>query len=479
MSQQARDYQKKSIELIKSEFMMGHKKVLLWLATGAGKTFTFCDMVKTASNKGKRSIIVVRGRKLVDQASKRLFREHVPHGVLMNGHWNYRPQMPVQVVSIDTAISRNLKPEADLIIIDEVHLFGIDSKASQFIAQYDNAFVIGVTATPWVPKGLIHLADTVVHPISMQELIDQGYLCDFRYFAPSEPDLTGVKISSSTKDYVNNQLEDAMVAGQLTGKIIDHWKKIAPDMPTLLFAVNIHHSKILTEKFRAAGIAAEHCDADTPDAEREEIIFRLESGQTKIICNVGIFCTGVDIPCLRAIIMARPTMSLNLFIQQAGRGTRVFPGKEKCILLDHAGNIVRHGFPTEESEVDLSGSQSSTHIRKSKICKNCFCVYRGTICPECGVEPPEREMALIEESEAELKEIKKRERNPIEQFIIDLEKQRKKSKYKKGWTWHKLVDRFGFEECKPYLPLWFIDKIESGRSNIFSHSPFRGLQRND
>src|SRR6266567_2858736 len=101
MSDDSRDYQTKGMDLIRNEFMKGNRKVLLWLATGGGKTFVFCRMIKDAVAKNKKAIIVVRGRKLVDQASKRLTREHVQHGVHMANHWNYRPTLPVQVCSID------------------------------------------------------------------------------------------------------------------------------------------------------------------------------------------------------------------------------------------------------------------------------------------------------------------------------------------------------------------------------------------
>ena len=233
--------------------------------------------------------------------------------MLMANHWNYRPNERCQVCSIDTLIARKLYPEADLIILDEAHLFTKKSQAGEFVQYYkDRSYIVPVTATPYLPEGLRHVAETFVHPITMEQLIEEGHLIKFRYFAPSEPDLKDVRISSTTKDYVTDELEKAMVAGQLTGKIIDNWKKIASDRKTILFAVNVHHSKLLTERFNQAGIKAEHCDADVPDKERNEIIKRLESGETRVVCNVGIFCTGVDIPSLGAIIMARPTKSYNL-----------------------------------------------------------------------------------------------------------------------------------------------------------------------
>ena len=219
----------------------------------------------------------------------------------MAKHWNYKPYEKVQVCSIDTLLARGIKPKADLMIIDEAHLFGPDSKASDLINEY-GCFVLAVTATPYCPKGLSHLADVIVHPITMLELIQQGSLVDFRYFAPSSPDMKGVKIQDG--EFNNAQTEERMVTGQLTGKIIDHWVKLSNNRPTICFAVNIHHSKFLVQKFLDAGISAEHCDADTSDSEREEIIKRIESGKTKIVSNVGILCTGIDIPCVSSIILA-------------------------------------------------------------------------------------------------------------------------------------------------------------------------------
>lgn len=435
-------------------------------------------MVKDAITRGKKAMIVVRGRKLVDQASKRLAREGVDHGVLMAGHWNFRPHLPVQVCSIDTLIARGMKPQADLVIVDEAHLFGPDGKAADLLSQYD-CYMVSVTATPYVDAGLRHLADAMVRPITMDELVSQGHLVPFRYFAPSEPDLRGVKINASTKDYNPEQLEERMTAGNLTGKIVDHWVKIAQGVPTICFAVNIHHSLILRDKFLSAGIPAEHCDADSSDAERNYAIKRLESGRTKIICNVGIMCVGVDIPSLGAIIMARATKSRNLYIQQAGRGTRTAPGKNHCILLDHAGNIRRHDFPTVEPDVDLDGRvKSESHKAESKICKECFAIYRGKLCPECGVAPAKEPPKPIEETNDELVEIK----NDLptfaatpEQWLIHFENLRVKTGRKQGWQFYKLLDKFEMKEVSHLLPAWFKKRLTmKAEENPFASSPYQG-----
>lgn len=452
-NQNARGYQAQSIDLIRNEFLKGNRKVLLWLATGGGKTFIFCKMVKEAVTRGKKAIIVVRGRKLVDQASHRLIRENVEHGVLMANHWNYRPHLPVQVCSVDTLIARSLKPEADLIIIDEAHL-STSKGYKEFLAQY-NAFIVAVTATPFVEASLRHVANSVVHPISMTGLVDLGFLVPFRIFAPSSPDLTDVKVSSSTKDYVVNQLEPVMSTRKLTGKIIDHWKKIANDRPTICFAVNIKHSKLLVEQFLENGIKAEHCDAETKDSERERIIERLESGETKVVCNVGILCTGVDIPSLGAIILARPTCSKNLYIQQCGRGTRPFQGKENCILLDHAGNVTKHGYPSDEPQINLDGRKIVERAKtESKVCEECFAVYRGKLCPECGSEKVTKTHS-IDETDELLKELAQIS-DPIKRELVRLQDLAKHTGRKPAWCFYKLTDTFGLVACMPYVPKWFV-----------------------
>ncbi len=467
-----RDYQIKSVAQIREQFSFGKKKVLLWLATGSGKTTIFSHIVKEAVGRRRTAIVVVRGRKLVDQASQRLTREGVEHGVLMAKHWQYRPHLPVQVCSIDTLISRDLRPKADLIIIDEAHL-ACSKGYKEFISDYPMSYIVAVTATPYVESGLTHIADVVVHPIGMLELIERGYLVPFKPYAAPPPDLSGVHTSSSTKDYVVKELESAMRKGKLTGRIIEHWKRIANGLPTICFAVNISHSKFLTEQFLQNGISAEHCDADTSDDERNRIIKRLESGITKVVCNVGILCTGVDIPCLGAIVMARPTQSRNLFIQQAGRGTRVFPGKANCILLDHAGNIDRHGMPTDEDEITLEGEIKSTSEKEYKTCKECFCVYRGKKCPECGTDAPAAPIEIPPETNDALVEIVD---DRFSSHLRRLKREAKNTGKKESWAYHKFIGIYGVEVSAQYLPQWFVTRYEQGLSDLFAKSPFKGVR---
>jgi superfamily II DNA or RNA helicase len=398
-------------------------KVLLWLATGAGKTWIFCKMTKESVSRDLKVIILVRGRKLVDQASQRLLRERVSHGVMMAGHWNYRPNSSVQVCSIDTLIARGIYPDADLIIIDEADL--AVSKGFNTVLdhpKYKDSYIVSCTATPWVEDGLRHIADSIVHPITMEELIEQGYLCGFTMYGPDNPDMSRCEISRSTKDYMTDQSSIIMSSELLTGNIVKHWKDKAFNRPTICFATNVKHSKLLTERFNDEGIRFEHLDADSTDGERNSVIGRVQSGETRGICNVGIAGRGVDIPCISAVIQARPWFQRNGFVQQCGRGTRLEKGKTDCVLLDHAGNWLRHGFPTDEPEVFLDGAPKTEKIPKeSKRCPNCFAIYRGTHCQECGHKPLVN-TSVIGESEGELKQITKQDIDRIAMRLKELKR---------------------------------------------------------
>lgn len=455
-----RDYQQRAIDQIREHFSVGRRRVLLHMATGAGKTVCFSHMLNEASIRGRNSIMVVRGKQLVEQASQRLFREGIRHGVIQANHWNRDRGAKVQICSIDTLTRRELRPPADLIVVDEAHL-ATTGKYREFIESYSGAFVVAVTATPYCKESLRHLAEEVVHPVTVQELIDLGFLVRPRYFSPSAPDLKGVRMMAG--DYEPLELENRM--NKLTGDLVGHWRKFSKERPTLCFAVSIQHSQSIVDQFNSAGIPAEHIEADHSFAEREAAIERLRTGVTKLISNVGIFCTGVDIPFLSCILMARPTKSYNLFIQQAGRGTRPFPNKSDFILLDHAANVTRHGFITDEPEVHLDGIPRTKRSPIVTMCKECYAMYEGSACPECGyTHVTAQDRKGPEEVSGVLKEITSLSvDDEINLFIVRMKEIAKRKGYKQGWAYYKTKDMYGEEVAnakfkKRHVPHWVVRK---------------------
>jgi DNA repair protein RadD len=289
-----------------------------------------------------------------------------------------------------------------------------------------------------------------VHPITTQELIDLGFLLPPRYFAPIAPDLAGLRTRAG--DFENSELESRM--NNMAGDIIGHWQRLSEQRPTVCFAVNVHHSLSIVDKFRRAGIAAEHIEADTPDTERAAAIDRLVKGETKVLSNVGILCTGVDIPPLSCILMARPTKSYSLYIQQAGRGTRPHKesGKKDFIILDYAGNVLRHGLITDEPEVFLEGMPKSKNGPRVIQCPQCYAFIIGGSCPECGFKP-ERKESVVEDGDGVLSELKGLPRDAeIAIFVKRLKETAKRKNYKKGWAYYKCLEKYGEHETQKHFP---------------------------
>jgi hypothetical protein len=283
-------------------------------------------IIKSAIDKGKRVAFLCNRITLVEQSSRRFKAAGVSHGVIQGGSTR-DPTSQVVVASIQTVANRGL-PEVDLIIIDECHTASGSRAYRELIARDIKTRVLGLSATPW-SKGLGKsfkelggaLFESVVVATTVPELIAQGWLVDVEVWAPSEPDLS--KVSTVAGDYNERELGDAVDKPALIGDIIKHWFKHAEGKPTVVFATNIAHSEHIRDEFIAHGITAEHVDCYTTMQEREAIFGRMRSGETLIMCNVGVLCEGVDFPAWEAMILARPTKSLIRFIQCVGRAIRV------------------------------------------------------------------------------------------------------------------------------------------------------------
>jgi superfamily II DNA or RNA helicase len=369
--------------------------VLLVLPTGGGKGTMATFIIERACNKGKKVMFLVNRQLLVDDMSDRLDRLGIDHGIIMSDHPRRRPWLNVHIASIDTLHRRTTLPQADIIFLDEAH-HAVSPIWSKVLDRYLGAAVIGMTATPCRldGKGLGHLFQAMVVGPSVADLIEVNLhdrssgVVPLRVYAPSAPDLTGVRTVAG--DYHKADLVRACTT--LTGDIVEHWTRLGRGRPTIGWAVDIPHSKRLTEDFRKAGIHAEHMDNTMPRAERRILLARLQRYEIEVIWSIGVLGYGVDCPAVACGISARPTKSLSLFLQQIGRLARALPDKEYSILLDHAGNTLQHGFfedPRKWSLADgyIKPSSSSEDDGPSiRMCKQCFRAFPCTVdvCPECG-----------------------------------------------------------------------------------------------
>ncbi len=418
--------------------------VILQLPTGSGKTAIFCDVLKGAYTKGRCAIMVVRGKALVHQASERLTREGVPHGIYQ-GEKSRDTHQRILVCSVDTLARRKEAPKADLIVIDECHL-SLSDGYTWLLAQYPNVFKLGVSATPHHKKGMRHIADKLIRTATFPELVGQGFLVGARYFVPYTPNLRG--IAKSGGDFATSELDERSRNDEkLTANAARVWRTHLQGKSTLCYAVSVEHAAILTAALRKEGARCEIIVANTQDGERRHYIRELESGKLDIICSVGVLTTGVDIPSLRAIVCCRPTESYNLWVQILGRGTRPYRGKSSFLCYDLSGNLQRHGPIESEPSGDLDGFPSVSKVA-IKTCPACFATFESgpRECPACGQDMTETRERKTGKRTHGLTDNHEMREVVTEPWEIDLPKLVEKAKlagHKKGVIYHLLKARYG------------------------------------
>lgn len=448
MCMQPRSYQIDALNAIRSLYIKGIKRVLLHLATGAGKTFTFCTMLKQAYEKGTPSLVVVRGVKLIEQASLRLQAEGVPHGIYQGSNSRGHHHI-IQVCSIDTLYRKRIAPPANFVVIDEAHQTAGEGY-KWLLQHYAHSFILGVSATPHLQKGLHHIADAVVYPISILELMLAKFLVSPKYYGCDNPDLSGVQIQKG--EFNEKQLEIVMRKNAIKGNIPAHYRKYADGRPTLMYCCTIAHSKLIVAQLKDTGIPALHIDAQSPDHIRQAAIDDLTAGRIKILSNVGVLTTGFDCPPVSCIILARPTMSYNLHIQIIGRGTRPYPGKDDFIVLDHAGNCLRHGPIEDEQPASLDArpkKQGPPPAERMTVCHACDFMYNPSCnaCPACGRENPNAPDRNPKIEDGNLIELFSEN---VDRYFNRLKLIAKQRSYKKWWIMHQLTTKFGEELAQKY-----------------------------
>lgn len=404
-----RPHQQTALAMLRQSLGRGNRRVVVQMPTGAGKTRTAAEIVNGALRKGNRVAFTVPAISLIDQTVEAFESEGIFEiGVIQSNHVRTDWSQPVQVTSVQSLANR-ARPLAEVVVVDECH---VRFKAvSDWMAACPDTVFVGLSATPW-KKGMAEDWQDLVVPVTMSELIEQKFLSPFRVFAPTHPDLSGVKTLAG--DYHEGQLGEVMSDSRLVADIVETWLQRARGLPTLVFAVNRSHAAHIQQQFADRGVKMGYCDANTDLIERKFLFGQMRRGDIAGIVNVGTLTTGVDAD-VRCVVMARPTKSEILFVQCIGRGLRTAPGKDHCLILDHADNHARLGFVTDITHSTLlSGtdrkepSASERGEPMPKECPACHALRKPVVseCPSCGFKPERKIGADIEVEDGELIEIK-------------------------------------------------------------------------
>jgi len=516
-----RPYQDRGLTEVRQLAMRGRYKTLIVAPTGAGKTTVAAALLTGALSHGSRCLFVAHRRELIKQAFVRLVRAGLaPDGIgVMLGntkqgsseallpldasdesvwlaHGRRRPRAMMQVASIDTlrnrirdivpAVSLEAARNAehyDVIIIDEAHR-ALANSYQRLRQVYPHAIFLGLTATPYRAdgKGLGAMYDDLVVISSPRELIAEGFLIEHRVFtvpASDLPNLSRVKMKGG--DYDPTQLSAAVDQAGLVGNIVEHWKRLAADKLTLAFCVSVEHSKHLAARFVESGVAAEHLDGETPTEQRDAILARLRSGETRVVCNVGVLTEGFDQPSIKCVILARPTKSCGLYLQMVGRASRPWGGQE-AIVLDHAGCALEHGLPHDDREFSLEDAPKKKpkdkNVAPTKVCQMCFAVNASAAreCQVCG-EPFKVEAMSLEEEDGDLVEVRAVSHEEMVLAYQKLLDEANRTGKKPGWAYYRFRDQFKRNPPKEAVPRQEIraDAPESERRAYFEEQ--RQVQR--
>jgi DNA repair protein RadD len=386
-----RPVQVKALDMIKGSIKSGHKRPQLQLPTGSGKTIIAAHAVAGGLAKGSRSAFVVPLLSLIDQTVERFIENGIPMdkiGVVQADHPLRRPQAPVQICSVQTLAKRDF-PNVEFVVVDESHIQ--HQTIYEWMDEDPKRIYIGLSATPWA-VGMANHWDELLIPATIKELIASGDLCKFRAFAPTKPDLSGIKTIAG--DYHEGQLSERMSEKVIVADVVSTWLDKAENRPTLTFAVDRAHAAKLHDEYCAAGVSSAYVDAFTKREERQAVKDLFHRGEVKVVVSVGTMIAGIDWD-IRAIQFVRPTKSPILLVQAIGRGLRNAPGKDYLLLLDHSNATLTMGLPSEIHFDEMLGGKKAKGggepkkkpLPSPRECPECKQIVAATErhCP-CGYE---------------------------------------------------------------------------------------------
>lgn len=408
-----RPYQEEAIGSIFRYFDKGNVGNPLVVApTGSGKSILIGEFIRRVCTTwpDQRILMLAHRKELLSQNAQKIrtLWPEAPVG-LYSASLKSREFDQITVGQIQSVYRRGDQiGYQNLILVDEAHLMpkGGDGMYQTLLASLrkfnERIRIIGFTATPYRMKSglLIEGKDRVftdiAYNIPILDLINDGYLS--RLISKTsvvQADLSRVKIQAG--EYILGQAEAVMDDEILTAKALDEVEKYCEDRKSwLIFTCGVKHAEKVTDALRDRGYNTECVVGDTPPMMRDIAVNRFRAGEARALVNCQVFTTGFDAPNVDAIIMLRPTCSPGLHVQMIGRGSRLSPetGKENCLILDFAGNLLRHG-PIDQIGVSAgrssSGKKGKAPFKRCPECEEALPIGT-TECPECGYEFPEPEI---------------------------------------------------------------------------------------
>jgi len=400
-----RPYQTAAVEAVFDYWAQGGGNPLVDLATGTGKSLVIAEVIRrlVAEYPKMRVLSLVHVKELVRGNAEEL-RRHAPHlsvGINSAGLNQRDKHHQILFAGIQSVshIHSHLGAR-DLLIIDEAHLLP-KSGVGRYHALIEgmrrvnpDLRVLGMTATPYrldsgrLDEGDGAIFDEIVYTYSIAQGVEDGYLAPLVAKSTTQK-LDVSKVAKAGGEFKAGALEDAVNQEEITQAACDEIVDRAGDCESwLVFTCGIAHAESVRNALRQRGVSCEMVTGETPNGERDAIVRRFANGHLKALVNVNVLTTGFNVPRTDLIAMLRPTLSTSLYVQMLGRGTRIWPDKPDCLVLDFAGNVRRHG-PVDDVYVK-PGKVDSGKVKedaiKAKECPVCqsLVAIQSLECPDCG-----------------------------------------------------------------------------------------------
>ena len=372
------------------------------------------DGEKSEKLKGKNPCvwIVVHRRELVEQIKETLAKQldsslftlHSSLNPLDSSLYTLRSSLTTRVFSIQWLSKHyhELEEKPSLIIIDEAH-HAVAKTYKEVMDAYPEAKKLGLTATPCrlTKRGFTDLFDVLLQSWSVKKFIADGWLSLYDYMSIREDSedwrlVNSLKKRGADGDFSLREMSEKLNVQPSIERLCDTILRYAPDKKGIIYAIDIAHAERIAQYYREHGLNAVAISSKTPPEERKQIIERFKntncheierdsntnyhelptnchelssncrqfkiqnscsgkclyepSAKLKILITVDLFGEGFDCPDVEFIQLARPTLSLAKYLQQVGRGMRVFEGKKYCLILDNVGLYRLFGLPSDDRD---------------------------------------------------------------------------------------------------------------------------------
>lgn len=399
----------------------GARAVLDVLPTGGGKSKIIARHAADGEAAGDIQAIIAHRTELVSQLSGHVASCGIMHRVIAPkqvvaqitqqhrneyGRSYVNPDARASVVAVDTLIARReiLTPWARQVrrwTIDEAHHVLRLNKWGTGVSMFPNAFGLGVTASPSRADGMglgAHHDGVFNHMVvgpAMRELINMSALCDYEMVCPTSDLEVNEDDFSKDGDLSPKKGRLASKKSHIVGDIVTRYAQYALAKRTIVFVTDVETAHEVATNFNNHGITAAAVSAKTPAAVRNDYINRFRDGRLTVLVNVDLFGEGFDVPACECVIMARPTASLAVYLQQFGRALRLLAGKLYGLIIDMVSNFKRHGFPDKAHHWTLDRREKKAkdkdpeELDELTKCGECSRPYLKVLpcCPHCGAEP--------------------------------------------------------------------------------------------